>query len=194
MERKTCNKCLIEKDISNFHKGKTKDGYQYICKQCKVHYANENKDNENERKNRWRSDNIEKVRVSKKKYYDNNKEKEYKRNYEYYKNKKKTNPIFKLCCNLRTRIFCFLNNKDIKKTNSTFNIVGCDKEYLKNYLEKKFVGGMCWKNYGMWHVDHIIPLSSGKNEDEIIKLCHHTNLQPLWGEDNLKKGKKLMYF
>ena len=81
MERKTCNKCLIEKDISNFHKGKTKDGYQYTCNQCKVDYANENKDNENKRKNRWKLDNIEKVKVSKKKYYDNNKEKENRPNF-----------------------------------------------------------------------------------------------------------------
>jgi len=60
-------------------------------------------------------------------------------------------------------------------------------------LEKKFVGGMSWENYGKWHIDHIIPLSSANNEDEIYKLCYYTNLQPLWSEENLKKGKKINY-
>jgi hypothetical protein len=191
MERKICSKCLIEKEVSEFHKGKTKDGHQYRCKQCKSLYANSNKDKENERKNKWRKQNIEKVKVSKKKYYENNKDKEYKRNYEYYKNKKLTDPIFKLSCNLRTRIFSFLTEKNIIKTNSTYIIVGCSPEELKYFLEKKFTDGMCWENYGKWHVDHIVPLSSAKNEEEIYKLCHHTNLQPLWASDNWKKNNKL---
>jgi hypothetical protein len=189
---KICSKCLVEKEVCEFHKGKTKDGYQYRCKQCKSLYANSNKDKENERKNKWRKQNIEKVKVSKKKYYENNKDKEYKRNYEYYKNKKLTDPIFKLSCNLRTRIFCFLTDKNIKKTNSTSTIVGCDKEKLKIYLEKKFTDGMNWENYGKWHVDHIIPLSSSKTEEEVYKLCHHTNLQPLWALDNWKKNNKIL--
>jgi len=53
---------------------------------------------------------------------------------------------------------------------------------------------MSWENYGRngWHVDHIIPLSSAKTEEEIYKLCHYTNLQPLWEVDNIKKGNKII--
>jgi len=57
-------------------------------------------------------------------------------------------------------------------------------------LEHQFKEGMNWDNQGKWHIDHIIPLSSGNTEEEIIKLCHYTNLQPLWAIDNMKKGSK----
>jgi hypothetical protein len=60
-----------------------------------------------------------------------------------------------------------------------------------SYFERLFVEGMSWDNHGEWHIDHIIPLSSVNTEEELIKLCYYTNLQPLWAEDNLKKGSKI---
>jgi hypothetical protein len=49
---------------------------------------------------------------------------------------------------------------------------------------------MSWDNKHLWHIDHIIPLSSAKTEDELKQLCHYTNLQPLWAADNIKKSNK----
>jgi hypothetical protein len=53
---------------------------------------------------------------------------------------------------------------------------------------------MTWDNYGVggWEIDHIIPLASAKTEEEVYKLCHYTNLQPLWANENFKKGKKII--
>jgi hypothetical protein len=61
-------------------------------------------------------------------------------------------------------------------------------------LEKQFISGMTWENYGYygWHVDHKIPLASAKTKEELIKLCHYTNLQPLWMDENLSKGAKII--
>ena len=72
--------------------------------------------------------------------------------------------------------------------------MGCSPKELKIYLEGQFTEGMSWDNHKRtgWHIDHIIPLSSAKTEEEVYRLCHYTNLQPLWCNENYKKGKKLI--
>jgi hypothetical protein len=79
------------------------------------------------------------------------------------------------------------------KSHRTFEIIGCTPIELVEHLEQKFVSGMCWDNHGKhgWHIDHIIPLSSAKNKEELYRLCHYTNLQPLWAIDNIKKNNKI---
>jgi len=47
---------------------------------------------------------------------------------------------------------------------------------------------MSWSNHGDWHIDHIIPVASAIDEEELYKLNHFSNLQPLWRDENLKKG------
>ena len=51
---------------------------------------------------------------------------------------------------------------------------------------------MNWENQGEWHLDHIYPVSLAKDEQELIKLNHYTNFQPLWAADNLLKGNKVI--
>ena len=72
--------------------------------------------------------------------------------------------------------------------------MGCDIEFLKKHLENQFLDGMTWDDKGFygWHIDHIIPLSSAKTEEDVYKLCHYTNLQPLWAKDNYNKGSKII--
>jgi len=193
MEKKICSKCKIEKDVCEFHKMKlSKDGYQYKCIECKRKYSFLNRENENKRKLKWKENNYEKIIQSKKKYYANNKIKEQYRNNNYKTKKIQTDPLFKLTCVIRSRVIDFLKSNKITKNNKTFEIVGCAPSELKTYLEDKFIENMTWENHGEWHIDHIVPLSSGKSEEEILKLCHYSNLQPLWAKDNLKKGKKLI--
>ena len=93
---------------------------------------------------------------------------------------------------MSSRLRVFMKSKNLTKRNRTFSIVGCSPDELKKYLESKFVLGMSWENQGDWHIDHFIPLSSAQTEEQIYKLCHYTNLQPLWAEDNLKKSNKLI--
>ena len=73
-------------------------------------------------------------------------------------------------------------------------LVGYNWLELKAHLEKKFKDGMSWENIGAWHIDHILPISSfsfTKAEDEEFKRCWAlSNLQPLWGSENVRKSDK----
>lgn len=109
-----------------------------------------------------------------------------------YKDKWENNDLFAIKVRLRNLIRNSFRRVGYKKFNtSTENIVGISYDEFKNYLESKFVDGMNWNNRGEWHIDHIIPLSSAKSEEELRELCHYTNLQPLWEKDNLKKSNKV---
>jgi hypothetical protein len=72
----------------------------------------------------------------------------------------------------------------------SFELLGTDVESFKTHIESQFADGMSWENHGEWHIDHIVPLASGKTPEDIWKLCHYTNLQPLWAADNIRKGAK----
>lgn len=76
------------------------------------------------------------------------------------------------------------------KESHTIEIIGCSFEDLKRYIEDKFVLGMCLDNYGEWHIDHIIPISYAKDKEDILRLNHYSNLQPLWSIDNMVKGNR----
>ncbi len=209
---KKCTKCNVEKELCEFNKSNLYfDGKRSECRECQKSvskvYREKNRDIINEkvriqyktnpeiqkeRTKKWvinhEDDYRSSYRKSSKKWEEKNKDKrrEYQNNYSTQK--LKTDILFKLKRNVRIRINKFLKNK---KSDSS-DIVGCSYLYLKEHLEQKFKDNMFWENYGDWHIDHIVPLSSAKTEEEIYELCHYTNLQPLWAEDNLKKGCKVV--
>lgn len=67
-------------------------------------------------------------------------------------------------------------------------ILGCSMQEFMNHIESKFKEGMSKSNYGLWELDHIIPISSATSEDDVIRLCHYSNYQPLWRNENKKKS------
>lgn len=219
METKVCRKCGIEKNISEFGKHKvSKDGLLSKCKVCnnmrsveyrknnpqKVleltrNWTKKNPDWVYKRHKKWRLENPEKVKELREEWLKKNpeKRKEYRKNYnprkkEQKKERRENDPLFHIVEKVRTRLWKYLKVFNIKKNNRTFDIVGCTPEFLKEHLEKQFRDGMSWENRSEWHIDHIVPLSSASSEEELYKLCHYTNLQPLWAEENLKKSNKIL--
>ncbi len=130
----------------------------------------------------------ESVKNSQKKYLQTKKGKESVR--KKMSNLYKNNLKHRLGLLMRNRIKQILKNKNISKKNKTLIFLGCSPEELKLHIERQFKPGMTWENWKKagWHIDHKIPLSLSKNEEDLKKLCHYTNLQPLWALDNLKKS------
>ena len=97
--------------------------------------------------------------------------------------------------NMRMRVSIGKALKGNKLNRKWAELVGYNAEKLKKHLEKLFLPGMGWHNYGKWHIDHIIPKSkfNYKNpEDPDFKRCWAlNNLQPLWARDNLVKHDRL---
>ena len=97
----------------------------------------------------------------------------------------------------------YLKSKGYLKKSKTHEILGCSFVDFKVYIESQFEPWMNWGNYGVykgnynetWQLDHIIPISSAKNEDDIIRLNHYDNFRPLCSKINqYDKGDKLNYF
>jgi hypothetical protein len=106
---------------------------------------------------------------------------------------KNTSPEWVLHQRMRARIRSALIGDGFVKKNSTEEILGCSSEYLKKHIERQFHDGMSWENINNIHIDHIIPLVSAKTEEEVLRLCHFTNLRPMWAKDNLSKGDKIEF-
>lgn len=128
----------------------------------------------------YQQEHREKVRAWNRACYQKNKAKRFAAEKERYH----SDPLFRLRKNIRRRTSLATNGQ------CGFAELGCSIEELQAHLEKNFKPGMSWNNYGShWHVDHIRPLSGFVQED-IIKGCHYTNLQPLWALENFQKGNK----
>lgn len=211
---KTCSKCKIEKQINEFHKRSKNEYRSDCISCHKESMKNSYIKNKSKRKEYYQENKIEILskqktdsrkeynkkyyelnKDNKKKYYEENKhniiiDKENKNEWsrKYYHIKKETDAIFIFKQKVRSLIRKSLN-KNGKKTSE---ILGCSFNEFKVYLESKFEHWMNWENRGKydgnfntgWDIDHIIPLSSAKNEEEVIKLNHYTNLQPLCSKVN----------
>lgn len=114
------------------------------------------------------------------------------RNVKRTRERKKTDDLFAMKMRIVSATSHAFRRKYWDKGSKTASLLGCDWETLKNHIEGQFKDGISWDNKNMWHIDHIIPLASAKNADELSKLCHYTNLQPMWAIDNIKKGAKIL--
>lgn len=107
---------------------------------------------------------------------------------DWVKTNRQNDPFFKLKYDIRESIRRSFKNKKFKKNSPTQQILGCTAEEFRKHIESQFESWMNWDNRGgrvvkqpntHWDIDHIIPISSAKTEEDLIKLNHYTNLQPL---------------
>lgn len=155
-------------------------------------YREKRSDYQNEYNKRYYDEHKEKLNSNSRKYYQENTEKIKERIKILTKNKLKNDSLFKLKYSIKRTIKNGIKRKNFKKKSKTVEILGCSFDEFKNYLESKFEPWMNWENYGKyngefnygWDIDHITPLNEAKNEEDVVKLCHYKNLQPLCSKEN----------
>ena len=164
---RTCIECRNNKDLTEYYQNRKK------CKTCysKLRYV--------QKKERRKNDS------------------EYDIDYKKYdvlrkRKKESENPLENFKQRMRSNIRGSFRRRGYKKNTISYNILGEEWVVVKDYFESLFQEGMTWDNMGKWHIDHIIPLSGTETEEEVMRLCHYRNLQPLWAEDNWEKSDKIL--
>jgi hypothetical protein len=203
-----CKECIKIKTKKN--KENNKEKYQKYFKE----YQQKNKEELKEYKRNNYLQNQEKIKERTKDYYERNKEECNRKSSERNRNnrdrinelgrirnkdKRDNDPLYRLSNNIRTAIWSSIKKTGYKKESNTYNILGCSYEEFIIHIERQFEPWMNWNNYGKyngdfnygWDIDHMIPVTSAKTEEEIIKRNHYTNLQPLCSKINrdIKKDK-----
>jgi hypothetical protein len=203
---KKCSKCKEYKEEDSFHKSsKSKDGLKSSCKECAKAYSQKRyslkKDFISQGNKRYAEANKDKRLELGRRYYNQNKQrcndksrrwqkknKEYLRKYtrERAADRKASDPIYKLSCRIRSSVHKILKNK----RESSSEYIGCDYKTLLLHLNSNSYG--FYYGDGITDIDHITPLNSASNEDELIKLTHYTNLQllPSYYNRHIKKEKE----
>ncbi len=178
---KYCSKCKTDKFESEFNKDKDrKSGLRAYCRDCDK--VDRNKWHKKNYKPHPRQLLSEEEKIQR--------ERDYRKK---YRESKKTDPLYRLQRQLRKRLRMALKERNYTKKSKSFEIIGCDINFLVKWIESKFTNEMNWQNYGtIWHLDHKIPLNWAKTEDELLELNHYTNLQPLLASINMSKQDRFI--
>ena len=182
---KLCKNCNISKNIEEFWFNKKINKYHHHCKKCKSQitkkYYNVSKEKKAEYDKKYRDKHKDILKEKKKEEYERNKEKYISRQLKY-------NQSFegRIKHNIRTRI----GNAIKRKSNSTFELLGCHIDFYITYLEFLFIDEMSWENYGIyWQIDHVKPIKEFdlSNIDEQKTAFNWKNTRPLEKTMNLSR-------
>jgi hypothetical protein len=156
----------------------------------------ETKKRKSENHKKWSEQNKEHLSKYLKEYREKNIDNIRKTKRDYERNRKARDPLYKLISNFRTAIYQVLKESNVEKNKHYFDILQYTPEQLITHLELKFKDTMTWDNYGEWHVDHKLPIThfniQEMGDSEFMKCWSLDNLQPMWGDENIKKSNKLL--
>ncbi len=189
MSSKLCSVCKQEKPFVDFHRNKSKkDGYRKECKSC-VHrylstYREKNKEIISEKGKEYYKLNAERIKDRNSKWQRKNKDYRKEYNKKYRTERLSKDAVFRCYTNTRALIGHSYKYKGIDKNSKTSNILGCSpKWFYEFWLEEKY-------NPPHSHLDHIVPVSVARDEQEVMLLNHYSNFQVLSASDNVKKGNR----
>ena len=162
-----------KEDINLYHKQYQKENKEKVCLIHKQ-YCETNKEN---------------IRLISKRYYKKNKESILKRHHK----RMKEDPLYKTKTKLRRSLYSAFKRIQVGKPFNAEKLLGCSWEEAKAHFERLFEKGMTWANHGEWEIDHIRPVDSFKDLEDLSLMNHISNLQPLWKTDNRQKSAALEF-
>jgi hypothetical protein len=179
----SCSICEQIHHVSHFSKATNSlNGFRPMCRKC---YNQITKDSKRDYDKAYRDKNLAVIKIKKSLYKKNNR---HKLNYRY-----KNDKLYAVACSIRSRIRDFFLRNNKTKSKNTLTVLGCTYIEICDIFESMFDENMTWKNKGSyWHIDHVIPLSFGENEEELNTLSHYTNLRPLEAAENISKFDKVL--
>lgn len=207
IKSKPCSKCKLTKPVSEFQFRHIRGVWraQSACKLCNKQYAAH-----------WNLNNQEKLHASYKAKWARDKDKirarikelslllspeekakraQKKSDYMrvYMRERLRRDVAFRLLFKARNRLWYV--TKGTARAGRTISLIGCTPEELKAHLEKQFLPGWTWADWGkVFEIDHIIPCSKFDMTDPAQqRACfHYTNLQPLEKMLNRQKWNKII--
>ena len=171
----------------------TRKAYNLAHRESNKEYREKNKIHRAELKKSYKKINKEHIKEKDRIYRQKNREKINAYARKYHNNLLRTDSTYRLKCNIHSLICTSFKRNGFSKKGNTEKILGCTYEEFIKHIEKQFLKGMTWENKSLWHIDHVVPISSANTESEVIELNHFTNLRPLWAEENRHKSAKMEY-
>lgn len=155
-------------------------------------YKKKNEEHYKKWRKEYREKNKEYIKEYMKKYRLENKNRISKQTNEYRQKRKREDILFYFKIKTRQMLLNSFKRRKNKKPQHTEQILGCTIEYFVKHLLQTFKNnyGYEWNENEPVHIDHIKPLKLATTEEDVIKLCHYTNLQLLKAKDNLQKSCK----
>lgn len=171
-----CTKCGQTKPMDSYNIRKNRGQPYRQCRDCMAarRWYVKNPERQKELNKSWQERNPERIRAIWREMVD----------------RRRKDPAYRLHGRVSNQIWCALRGR--KNFRGAPELVGYSMDELRAHLERQFTKGMGWHNMPMWHIDHIIPLSSfeisGPDDPTIRQAWALSNLRPLWAEDNQRKG------
>ena len=106
----------------------------------------------------------------------------------------KTELNFKLASYMRNRRYTAHKAQNVRKTNKTFDLLGCPHSLFKNWIIHQLYGNMTLENYGsVWQIDYCLAVASFilLDENDMRNCFNWVNLRPMYVEDKIIEGKKI---
>ena len=115
---------------------------------------------------------------------------------DYFIRRRELDLNFKLACNFRSRTNKAFKSRNVRKTNKTFDFLGCSHSFFKNWINHQLYDIMRLENYGsVWRIDHCLPIASFNllDENDMKKCFNWVNLRLMYTTENNSKNDKIDY-